>query len=392
MPAPEEKAPEPEIDIEKKKQHKYISTIVMIQARIRRFLMIVRRKAVDHFGEVCKTFYMRYNEYRFKINIYKVEVAHTIKKKRTQHVKESIRHRDETNMHAVKETQEVVGMEETRKMVIMYHVLVECVSHEALGSAEILLNRVEFPQEFPFLIDYFRQALSFSIVKSKGRNFKVIFNKLTWSHEQEIIHFIRQMIMDINNKAAYNNLSIGEINHSDDLIGDISIAESYSARFEEFDYDKVRSQLRDYKKDGIDIEALRLKIQHEARQIIERQQFQNTEVRKIVSRERRKERDEDWRDYIRINDITKSRPSSHIIVSKPSIYSIVKAQSLIRGWLARRNKPKAPKWVFLFDFVVSKGENYYLVRIFRAPDRLFDELQHPYLLVASRYMCPKDTW
>ena len=111
-----------------------------------------------------------------------------------------------------------------------------------------------------------------------------------------------------------------------------------------------------------------------------------------MSRERRKERDEDWRDYIRINDITKSRPSSHIIVSKPSIYSIVKAQSLIRGWLARRNKPKAPKWVFLFDFVVSKGENYYLVRIFRAPDRMFDELQHPYLLVASRYMCPKDSW
>ena len=116
-------------------------------------------------------------------------------------------------MHAVKETQEVVGMEETRKMVIMYQVLVECVSHEALGSAQYLLNRVEFPQEFPFLIDYFRQALSFSIVKSKGRNFKVIFNKLTWSHEQEIIHFIRQMIMDINNKAAYNNLSQGEINH-----------------------------------------------------------------------------------------------------------------------------------------------------------------------------------
>ena len=155
----------------------------------------------------------------------------------------------------------------------MYQVLVECVSHEALGSAQCLLNRVEFPQEFPFLIDYFRQALSFSIVKSKGRNFKVIFNKLTWSHEQEIIHFIRQMIMDINNKVALNALSIDNINHSENLIDDISIAGSYSARFEEFDYDQVRSQLREYKKEGIDIEALRLKIQNEARQIIERQQF-----------------------------------------------------------------------------------------------------------------------
>ena len=58
---------------------------------------------------------MRYNEYRFKINIYKVTVNHTIKKRRTQHVKESIRHRDETDMHAVKESQEVVGMQETTK-------------------------------------------------------------------------------------------------------------------------------------------------------------------------------------------------------------------------------------------------------------------------------------
>ena len=115
-------------------------------------------------------------------------------------------------------------------------------------------------------------------------------------------------------------------------------------------------------------------------------------MKKIVSRERRKERDEDWRDYIRINDITKSRPSSHLIVQKPSIYAIVKAQSLVRGWLARRNKPKAPKWVFLFDFVVSKEDNYYLIRVFRAPDRIFDELHQPFLIVASRYMCPKDTW
>ena len=55
--------------------------------------------------------------------------------------------------------------------------------------------------------------------------------------------------------------------------------------------------------------------------------------------------------------------------------AVIKAQSLIRGWLARRNKPKAPKWVLLFDFVVSKGEDYYLIRVFRAPDRIFDDLQ-----------------
>ena len=107
-------------------------------------------------GEVCPTFYMRYNEYRFKICIYRVQVAHTIKKKRTRHEYVGVRHRHETEMHSVKDTEEVVGMEETTKMIIMYQILAECVSHEALGSAQYLINRVEFPLEFPFLIDYFR--------------------------------------------------------------------------------------------------------------------------------------------------------------------------------------------------------------------------------------------
>ena len=49
------------------------------------------------------------------------------------------------------------------------------------------------------------------------------------------------MIMDINNKAAYN-IAMDQVGgHSEDLIGDISIAESYFARIEEFDYDHVRS-------------------------------------------------------------------------------------------------------------------------------------------------------
>ena len=74
------------------------------------------------------------------------------------------------------------------------------------------------------------------------------------------------------------------------------------------------------------------------------------------------------------------------------MHTIIKVQSLIRGWLARRNKPKAQKWVGLFDFVVTKEDSYYLIRVYRAPDRQFDELQFPYLLVATRYMCPKDTW
>ena len=48
--------------------------------------------------------------------------------------------------------------------------------------------------------------------------------------------------------------------------------------------------------------------------------------------------------------------------------------------------------MLLFDFVVTKGENYYLIRVYRAPDQLFDDLQRPYLLTATRYLCPKDNY
>ena len=150
-------------------------------------------------------------------------------------------------------------MEETTKMIIMYQILVECVSHEALGSAQKLLNRVEFPSEFAFLIDYFRHALTFKIVKTKGNNFKVEFTKLAWSDEQTIIHIFRQMIMDLENRMAARNAMEIE-GQSDNLIGDISIAESYTTRVEDFDYDQIRSKIREFKKEGIDIEALRLKI------------------------------------------------------------------------------------------------------------------------------------
>ena len=54
----------------------------------------------------------------------------------------------------------------------MYQILVSCLSEEAaLGESQCLITVADFPAEFPYLIDYMRQALTLEIVKKKGRLF-----------------------------------------------------------------------------------------------------------------------------------------------------------------------------------------------------------------------------
>ena len=42
----------------------------------------------------------------------------------------------------------------------------------------------------------------------------------------------------------------------------------------------------------------------------------------------------------------------------------------------------------IFDFVVYQNENYYLVRVYKAPDSEMANLEYPYQVLVTRYMCP----
>ena len=59
---------------------------------------------------------------------------------------------------------------------------------------------VEFPAEFPYLIDYMHAALTLEITEYKSYKYKLHFAKLTWDHEQMIIESIRVMIMNLDNR------------------------------------------------------------------------------------------------------------------------------------------------------------------------------------------------
>ena len=87
-------------------------------------------------------------------------------------------------------------------MINMYQILMECITDPALGSAQCLITVADFPAEFPFLIDYMRQSITIELVSKKGCNFVVIFHKLEWSMEQEIIQVIRQLMIDLENRQT----------------------------------------------------------------------------------------------------------------------------------------------------------------------------------------------
>ena len=46
--------------------------IIKIQARVRRFLRVRRRRQQDQFGEVCPAFFLPLGELRFRVAIFKV--------------------------------------------------------------------------------------------------------------------------------------------------------------------------------------------------------------------------------------------------------------------------------------------------------------------------------
>ena len=95
-----------------------------------------------------------------------------------------------------------------------------------------------------------------------------------------------------------------------------------------------------------------------------------------MHRDIRKERE--WTDYIRINRFRQVDSMKITAVRKPGIMTIVKIQAMIRGFLARRQKPKGLGWTLLFDFIVHQHNKYYIVRVYKAPDELFGRIEFPY--------------
>ena len=133
---------------------------------------------------------------------------------------------------------------------------------------------------------------------------------------------IKQIIVDLENKQArIPRKTNGSI---PDSLLDVTLDDTRSninARIEEIDYQAIQNKITEYAKEGHDMEALRLKIQWEARQLIENNSVKSTQINRIVHRDIRKERE--WRDYIRINE--KREPQTKIKpVKKPPIAAIIR--------------------------------------------------------------------
>ena len=75
-----------------------------------------------------------------------------------------------------------------------------------MGASSCLISVVDFPKEFPYLVDYMRAALKIVLEPKKGKQFQVIFTKLMWSEEQEILQIIRRIIIDIANRLDREKL------------------------------------------------------------------------------------------------------------------------------------------------------------------------------------------
>ena len=65
---------------------------------------------------------------------------------------------------------------------------------------------------------------------------------------------------------------------------------------------------------------------------------------------------------------------------------------MVRGFLARRRRSNQDVWTLIFDFVVKQLGSYYLVRTFKAPDRLLKDAEYPYMIVVTRYLEPSDSF
>ena len=96
-------------------------------------------------------------------------------------------------------------------MLIMYEVRVESATSihapfATLGSSSALVKIQEFPSHFPYLIEYMRMALSFSELRV-GEKYKMRFERLSWSQEEDISLIVRQQINEaINRQHAWEML------------------------------------------------------------------------------------------------------------------------------------------------------------------------------------------
>lgn len=87
-------------------------------------------------------------------------------------------------MQQVEEKVEHAAAEEHKQMIIMFQIILECMTDSSLGTSQCLVSVIDFPSEFPYLIDYMRACLIVMLVPKKGRNFQVEFSKLEWTTQQ----------------------------------------------------------------------------------------------------------------------------------------------------------------------------------------------------------------
>ena len=97
-----------------------------------------------------------------------------------------------------------------------------------------------------------------------------MFRKLEWSEQESIILHIRGLINEAENRTARLAAFGPRKTDGDNLNITVDDGMSVSShRNVQFDYEEIRSKIQDYESEGIDMKALRMKIQWEARQLIE---------------------------------------------------------------------------------------------------------------------------
>ena len=84
----------------------------------------------------------------------------------------------------------------------MYHVQVDAINVEdcyQYECSQCLVSVLDFPADFPFLIEYMRESLKFSYLE-KTRSYKIEFKKLEWSRREDINQEIRELMAYVMNR------------------------------------------------------------------------------------------------------------------------------------------------------------------------------------------------
>lgn len=118
--------------------------------------------------------------------------------------------------------------------------------------------------------------------------------------------------------------------------------------------------------DGYDLEAMRRRIQWEARQLITSGDLKSTEVEKRCNnREILKVRQP--LDYIQINEVKRRHVSKDKVVPNLSIPALIRLQARIRGALARIRFPRL-EWILISEYMHVQADAQYNVKVFKSSD------------------------